>query len=73
MNEALGYSWGVYASKWRDNDTRFGGGVRRFHVCQMCLDPKDRPDVIVQSVPPRIEDRPKCYRCGQPLGLYTTS
>ena len=68
VTQPLGYSWGVYASKWRDGDEEHAGGVRRFHVCPECLSPKDRFDVIVQQVPPRVEHRPRCYRCNIPLG-----
>ncbi len=67
--QPLGYSWGVYAAKWRDGDSEHQGGVRRFHVCPECLTPKDRFDVIVQQVPRNPDHRPKCYRCGIPLGM----
>ena len=67
----LGYSWGVYASKWRDGDLDHAGGVRRFHVCPSCLDPRDRFDVIVQQVPQQENLRPRCYRCGIALGMAT--
>lgn len=69
MTQPLGYSWGVYSSKWRDQDTDHAGGVRRFHVCPKCLTPKDKFDVIVEQVPRRDSDKPKCYRCGALLGL----
>jgi hypothetical protein len=64
----FGYSWGVYAAKWRDGDTA-GGGVRRFHVCTNCAKPEDQPDVLIRQVPRNPEHRPKCYRCGIPLGM----
>ena len=67
----LGYSWGVPTTKWRDSDGEHNGGIRRFHVCPKCLDPKDQFDVIVEQVPRRDADKPSCYRCGALLGLST--
>ena len=66
----LGYSWPVFAPKFRDSDTEGQGGVRRFHVCPACITPTDKPDVTITRVPRLVQQRPTCYRCGVPLGIY---
>jgi hypothetical protein len=61
----LGYSIPVYA----EPEGNRSGWYRRFHICPKCLVNSDYPDVVIVQVPRRVDDRPKCYRCGIPLGM----